>query len=302
MKKYNLKKQASAGDSTVTDKMLDKNRTDMNLSNNQQKVVEKNINLSLPIKDKDNTVPFNLQLEASRTNTDAEPSITEASMDDKEVHSDSKDKKQVMDINVKTQEYCQEHEDSFKQAEGEKNTAFWDKYVGVQLEGDGMPTKVKNNIPATSSQLPNNPARFKGKDINKMVMASIKDADAMLFHIHATAARSGRNLSEDEKQQIIDINSGKRRILAGNNPNVSEEVRGKPDFNPRPCRDKKEKEDGMVEPIRRNLEYAAGTDPVIKEESDGKGTVYEGKNPIDQFKDCAEAKANYPEADIPEQR
>ncbi len=269
MKKIVIK-AASAKDSVISDKSIQANRENMGLSNDQQQVVGKNINLSLPIKDKDNTVPFNVQLDAKRKNAEAEPSITEAYMDKKEVDFYSKDKKQVMDINIETQKYDAKKTEAFKKEEGKKDTVFWDKYVGVQLEEDGQPTKVKNNISDSASQLPNNPERFKGDKVDKMVMASIKDADAMLFHIYAIAAKGNRNLSKEEEQQIVDINAGKTRLIAQ-----------------------------MVEPFRRCLEYSGGhKDPSIRKEKH-KVVVYEADgSPIDEFKSCEEAKANYPEGDI----
>jgi len=272
MKKFNLRKQASAKSAVISDKAIQENREKMGHSVDQQGVAEKNINLSLPVKNKDNTVPFNVQLRAARKNSETEPSITEAEMDQKEVDFKSKDKKQVMDINVESQDYDNKKTEAFKNAEGEKDTAFWDKYVGVQLEGEGQPTKVKDNIPASSSQLQNRPERFKGKNVDKMVMASVKDADAMLFHIYAKAAKLGRELFADEEQQVVDINAGKMRILA----------------------------DGlqMVPPVKRSLEHGVKIkDPIIKQE----GTsvrVYENGEPIDEFKSCSEAQQNYPEGEI----
>ena len=260
MKKFNLRKKASATDDTVSDKRLDENRKNMNLSNEKQGVVEKNVNLSLPIKDKDNTVPFNQQLDAARKN-ELEVAITEAGMDNKIVDSKSKDKKQVMDINVKTQEFDDKKTEEYKKAEKEKrDTAFWDKFVGVQLEGEK--TTVDKNIPLSVSQLPNNPDRFKGNKIKNMVMASLKDADAMLFHIYATAAREGRKLTKKEEQQVIDINSGKIRLMA-----------------------------------QASLSGIAATDVLIKEEL-GKAGVYESGEKIDEFKSCEEAKTNYPEGEV----
>jgi hypothetical protein len=213
MKKFNLRKRAST-DSVISDKAIQENRENMGHSVSQQGFAEKNINLSLPVKNKDNTIPFNVQLNAARKNAESAPSITEYHMDDKEVDFSSKDKVQVMDINVETQDYDNKKTEAFKKAEGKKDTAFWDKYVGVQLEGEGQPTKIKDNIPASASQLQNQPERFKGKNVDKMVMASIKDADAMLFHIYATASKAGRKLTANEKQQVTDINAGKMRILA----------------------------------------------------------------------------------------
>jgi len=274
MKKFNLRKKASAEAAVISDKSIQENREKMGHSVDQQGFAVKNINLSLPVKNKDNTVPFNAQLEAERKNTEAEPSITEASMDKKEVDFNSKDKKQVMDINVGTQKYDDKKTEAFKNAEGKKNTAFWDKYVGVQLEGDGQPTKIKNNIPGSTSQLQNNPARFKGKNVDKMVMAAVKDADAMLFHIYATASKAGRKLTADEEQQVTDINAGKMRVLAEGFQN-------------------------MVPPVRRSLEYSGKRkDPTIKKELGGTARVYENGEAIDEFKSCEEARSNYPESDI----
>ena len=271
-KTFNLKKMAASGDYVISDKGIQANREKMGLSNDQQGVVGKNINLSLPVKNKDNTVPFNTQLDKERKNATVEPSITEDHMDKKEVDFKSKEKKQVMDINVESQKYDTKKTEAFKEAEGKKDTAFWDKYVGVQLEGEGQPTKVKDNIPASASQLQNNPDRFKSEKPSKMVMAAIKDADAMLFHIYATAARANRKLTSNEEQQITDINAGKMRILA----------------------------DGfqMVPPVRRSLEYSGKRkDPVVKQE--GKSVrVYDNEEPIDEFKSCDEARQNYPEAEI----
>jgi hypothetical protein len=270
MKKFNLKKKASSGDYVIGDKMLDKNRKDMNLSTDQQDVASKNINLSLPVKDKDNTIPFNKQLEAERKE-ETEVSITESKMDDK-VFSVGDESISVTPINVKSEELNQKKQEDFKKAENaaKTETEFWDKYVGVQLEGEGMPTKVKKNIPESASQLGNHPDRFKGENIEKLVMASIdsiKDADAMLFHIYATAAKQDRDLNSTEKQQITDINSGKMRIMSQ-----------------------------MAQPVRRSLEHTS--DPIIKKDEKGAGVYEADGTKVDEFKSCEDAKANYPEAEV----
>ncbi len=273
MKKiFNLKKLAAAGDYVIGEKSLQENREKMGLSTDQQQVASKNINLSLPVKNKDNTVPFNVQLNRERKNAEAEPSITEDHMDKKEVDFKSKDKVQVMDINLESQKFDTEKTEAFKKAEESKDTAFWDKYVGVQLEGEGQPTKVKNNIPASASQLQNNPARFNGKKSDRMVMAAVKDADAMLFHIYARSSKAGRGLTDDEQQQVTDITAGRVRILA-------EGIQ-------------------MVPPIKRCLEYGGKKkDPIIKQEG-GVVRVYDNGQPIDEFKSCDEARSNYPEGDM----
>jgi len=147
MTKFNLRKKASAGDAVISDKGIDKNRKDMNLSNDQQGVVGKNINLSLPTKDKDNTIPFNQQLEASRKN-ETKFSITEASMDDKITDFKSTDKKQVMDINVESRKFIDKQSDAYKKAENasKSDTEFWDKYVGEFRVQCGEPEKGRGCI------------------------------------------------------------------------------------------------------------------------------------------------------------
>ena len=263
MTPFNLKKVASKTPQ-ILDKELKDNRKKMEMCTDAQGVVDKNINLSMPTKDKDNTVAFNKQLDAARKNDTKDPQITEASMDKKEVAFGEKTEG-VSPLAVKSQSLDDEKTKAYKKAEEEikKDTLFWDKYVGVQLEGPS--TKVDKNLPASASQLPNNPARFKGKDVEKMVMASLKDADAMLFHIYAIAGKEGRALTKEEEQQIIDINSGKTRILSQ----------------------------------ITNKNKIADSDPIIKEDRDGMARVYEADGTcIDEFKNCMEAKSHYPEGKI----
>lgn len=206
MTKFNLK-TVKLGTSVINEKNMDKQRDDMNLSNEKQKSVDKNINFSISKKDIDNTVPFNVQLEAARKNKEGEK-IIESKMDKREISFGEKTE-QVSPINRESQKYDSEKIEKFRKAQQDKDTLFWDNYVGVQMEGDI--TKVDKNVP--SSQLQNNPDRFKGEKTKKMVSA-LKDADAMLFHIHASAKKEGRELNDNEKQQIVDINSGKARILS----------------------------------------------------------------------------------------
>jgi hypothetical protein len=259
MKAYNLKKTAKKNDAAVvSEKALAEQRSEMGLTVEKQGTTEKNINLSLPVKDKDNTKPFNAQLEAARKKETGQR-ITEAHMDKKEV-SFGEQKDKPTDINAETQKHDNKKTEVFKKAEeaSKKDTAFWDKYVGVQMEGPK--TKVDRNVPPKGSQLAQKEA--------DQAMSLMKDADALLFHIHATAQSENRELSEVEKQQVVDITSAKLRLIAQ-----------------------------MVEPFRRCTDKAP--DPVIKTDRDGVVRVYEQDGTaIDEFKDCQEAKANYPEGDI----
>jgi len=203
-------------------------------------------------------------------------------MDDKEVDFNSKDKVQVMDINIESQDYDNKKTEAFKGAEGKKDTAFWDKYVGVQLEGEGQPTKIKNNIPSSASQLQNQPNRFKGKNVDKMVMASVKDADAMLFHIYATAEKLGRKLTTNEEQQVVDINAGKMRILAYQSDSpyaVSPQVK------------------------EYEQDFSLNADPIIIQKGN-QYLVYQsggGGDPVGVYNSVNDALQDYPDADVQEE-
>ena len=121
-------------------------------------------------------------------------------------------------------DYAQKHEQEaakiFDTADNEgknkRDISFWDKYVGEQLLGPK--TVIVNNV--QPSQLLSNyrerAAMNKENPSTKMAAAmdSLKDADAMLYHIYRNAADLNRDLTEGEKQMVVDINSGKLRVLS----------------------------------------------------------------------------------------
>ena len=265
MKSFNLHKNASTKEPVIQEKMLKEQRENMEMCTESQKVDGKNINLSLPTKDKNNIIPFNVQLASARKEKD-ENQIIEAKMNQKETKENDK-KMQITTINEESQKYDTKKEKAYKKAEDKdkNNTSFWDKYVGQQIEGEK--TTVHKNVPPKGSQLPNNPERFKGKNIKKQIMASLKDADAMLFHIYAQAAKDNRNITENEAQQIIDINSGKMRIMSG-----------------------------MRSPASQGLESG---DPKVVMDKDGTFSVIEndGKPCAKGYKSCRDAKMDFPEAE-----
>lgn len=212
MTKFNLSKQAAKSGVKNYSKMLEDN-----VLVPGGDVAEKNINLSLPVKDKDNTVPYEVQLEASRQGKDNYATAEKALDENPKVYNDRRldQTGDVMPINLETIKHEQKKEEAYKKATTDKDTAFWDKYLNVSV-GE---TKVPVNVP--KSQLQNVSERFNKIDdatkakYDKMVFASLKDADAMLFHIYATAEKAGREPTDIEAQQINDINSGKAKILIG---------------------------------------------------------------------------------------
>jgi hypothetical protein len=133
---------------------------------------------------------------------------------------DDKDKIPLMDYAKEAENKISEQ---FVEANNkdERDTEFWDKYIGVQLTNDK--TTIVNNS-QTSQMVANFDTR---KDFNKdnksmgkkaEVIEQLKTADALLYHIYRTASTERRELAEKEKQMVTDINSGKIRILAQFSP------------------------------------------------------------------------------------
>lgn len=235
---YNLKKKAK-DDAKVYDKHLGDNREELG---NKVNTNPGNIDYEMQQVQKTHDVPpddqiTQQQLEAARTGTNN--GITEKALNENKTLYNEKrtDKAYATDIksnDLVSESYDQKTRKDFTKAENaqDRDTEFWDKYVGDQMLG--KKTTITNNV--QKSQLQNHKDRFKGlansmptdesqstnrSRVNKpdkfykMVEASLKRADAMLFHIHATAAVEGRDLTNTEKQQIVDINSGKIRAMVG---------------------------------------------------------------------------------------
>ena len=288
MKKFNLEKQAKITGYKNYNNMLGESNKQMDLSSPDTNTeVNLEINPLSSRKKSDNELLYEGQLNKSRTKLQ-EATIAETSLNDSpKVYNDKR-----LDIwdtpitvtNLLSEAYDQKKEESLKEAESEqkRNTEFWDKYVGLQMEGPE--TTIINNV--QKSQLENEPSRFRKMDkiepigselINKdkfykMVTASLKDADAMLFHIYSIACKEGRNLSSEEKQQITDINSGKTRLIAQYGDNST------------------------LMPTQ-----IFDGDVFIIPNKYGKWLVYEtggGGEPIDEFDSAKEALTNYPEGEI----
>jgi hypothetical protein len=225
---FNLRKFAQSRAAADTSKPISKQLGDLRKEYGQQPPDEGNTELQLEAnshKNVDNSVPFNVQLEAARTGTLT--AVTEHQLNKvptlfNEKRDDRTHNKGVTAPNLVAEAYHQEKLKAFNKAqEGQtRDTSFWDDMVGVQLEGGNPITKIVSND--QYSQLQNQEDRFKGlkpdlstsKDFNEFVEASFKQADQMIFHIFASAAAESRKITAKEKQQITDINSGKARILA----------------------------------------------------------------------------------------
>lgn len=210
MKSFNLSKKAQKSGFKSYNKMLEEN-----ILVPGGDVSEKNINLSIPKKDNDTTIPYEKQLEASREGEDNYTTIEKAMDDNPKIYNDRRldQTGDIMPINLETIKHEQKKYDTYKKGTIDSETKFWDKYLNVSV-GE---TQVNTNV--SNSQLHNTRERFntindstKAK-YDKMVYASLKNADAMLLHIYATAEKQCRKLTTQEKKQITNINNNKARIL-----------------------------------------------------------------------------------------
>jgi len=93
----------------------------------------------------------------------------------------------------------------------DKDTAFWDEIL------------TSSDIKGTPTQLHNHNTRFKNlteddilknQGVKDMVMASLKDADAMLYHIYRVASSEGRNLSDKETTLVNGITADKIKHIS----------------------------------------------------------------------------------------
>tara|TARA_Y100000034_G_scaffold136138_1_gene211037 strand:- start:17103 stop:18038 length:936 start_codon:yes stop_codon:yes gene_type:complete len=194
--------------------------------------------LSKNRKNKDNTVLYQGQLEEARTGTYEE--TTEASMDSAKKGYNERRLSKYWDVDAKpldilAEAFFQEKLKAFRQAQkgDQDKTPLQSNSVGQQL--DEKRTRVPKNVPEQGSQLHNQPSRMKGLDktypvsvdradndkaqnkkdkIPEMIMASLKDADAMIFHVYAVAANAGRDLNEQEIKILAEIEDGKKKIFA----------------------------------------------------------------------------------------
>lgn len=111
-----------------------------------------------------------------------------------------------------------EKEFSKENKKEKRDTDFWDKYVGTQIDadqfttisGNDQPSQLLNNFDSREDFRKENPSMKQAS-----VVEAIKDADAMLYHIYRNASEGNRTISNEEQKMVDDINNKKVRILAG---------------------------------------------------------------------------------------
>lgn len=231
---FNLKKAAKFDTSLPLPKQLDDKRKEFNQVEPSEGTTERQLEANVR-KDKDNCIPFNKQLESARTGTSeviAEGQLNDAPKLYNNRRDDNTHAKKVTAVNLVSEAYHQEKLKAFREAQkgNERDTSFWDKEVGIQMQGEK--TKIVSNN--QKSQLQNHPDRFNGltpdlstsKKFDDLVTAALDQADRMQFTIFANAASTGRKLSKVELQQIADINSGKARAIIAYETRMNKTAQG----------------------------------------------------------------------------
>lgn len=178
--KFNMKK-AKADAQKVQQKALTELRQEWSQSVPEEGATELQLKHNVR-KEKDNSVPFNEQLNSARTGTNQ--SIAEKILNDSNKRDDRTHNRNAKSQDLVSESYDQEKLKAFRKAqEGqERDTSFWDDFVGDQMLGPK--TKIVNNV--QESQLPNHSSRYTGlnkdlkKNIKELVTAQSKKKIAQL--------------------------------------------------------------------------------------------------------------------------
>jgi hypothetical protein len=128
----------------------------------------------------------------------------------------------VRPIDLMNQAQEQEHLKAYKAAEQkDRDTSFWDKYVDHTLGGlagkqiDRMGPSQLANHPDRFGKLPTEAAELlkKTPKVEELVTASLRDMDAMLFHVFYKAASEGRDLNAEERSIVDTVSVDKQELL-----------------------------------------------------------------------------------------
>lgn len=266
--KFNLKKTAQ----NYND-LLDKDRK----SHDHAIPTEGNTELQLKHnnrKDKDASIPFEKQLKEVRKAS--ENVVLEKQFGDKH-RDDRTHNKNAKSQDLVAEAYDQEKLKAYKKAqEGQdRDTSFWDEYTG--FEGS---KKIKGNV--QKSQLPNHPSRYKDlkKDlkakVEDYVMANLQNADKAIFHIFASCAYKNQKVGQTEINKVQEINETKAKILASYENFMRT---GK-----------------WIDVFNKTASVELVLDP------NGRVSVQENGETIDEFESVKEAKMYYPEAELGQSR
>jgi len=223
VQKFNLKKMSSSKDIVALEKqIIDKNREQRTES------IDDSGNYAYRLKDghkkPTGDATYESMLADARVSKD-DAGITEAEMNkeniktinDMDIRSDKMKKTPLMDYSKKSDTEL-EAKSKTENAKEDRDTSFWDEGVGSQMLG---PKTVIVSNDSESQLVSNYKTREDFEKANKMAkstLSELKDADALLYSIFRKASDQRRELSSKEEQIVLDINSGKIRILGQFDP------------------------------------------------------------------------------------
>ena len=262
VQKFNLKKISSSKDIVILEKQI--------INKNEEfgtKSVDDSGNYAYRLKEGHKNpagdAVYESMLSDVRTSKD-DVGITEAEMNKDninpingmDVRSDKMNKTPLMDYSIENDNKLAEKIKA-ENAKEKRDTSFWDDGVGSQMLGKKT-VIVKNK--SESQLLSNYKNRDEFEKVNKMASSTLrqlKDADALLYSIFRKASDQRRELTVKEEQIVLDINSGKIRILGQFDPTQ--------DFDPeRLEQDLKSEQDGfLAEDKEEELEELEAIDKAL---------------------------------------
>lgn len=208
---FNLRQEKRAQADTVTEKQLDHSENDKVgptleglLKDDHKDITNQIIEKHLDEERKENTADQSI-----------EALIDEVDKNDEYPQRNGKDEFDMNPVNVNTAINDAKRDENFLAAtKSSDKDLHWDKLVAETQF-------LKEPIKAAPSQLHNNVDRFVGKKldvgtdsgIKKMVMASLEDADAMIYYIYRQASEQDRELTQEESDFIAQINQSKVNVL-----------------------------------------------------------------------------------------
>jgi len=221
MSKFNLKKHSVKTVVKPYEKRLDDNDKKVGIEQVENKIYDKLLHDDR--KNEDDNRIYEKQLENARTYSPHKN--TEGQFKDNEQKYHGAEGAPLMDMFKKTE---QDEIDEFVKADNsdKREKRFWEGYVGTQIPKDQVTKIVDNDQPSQILSNFDNREEFRAENPAispkvEEIMNSIKDADAMLYHIHRTAKSELRSLSEQEEKAIKEIDSGKTELLKALSVNLA---------------------------------------------------------------------------------
>jgi len=220
MSKFNLKKHVVKTAVTPYPKRLEDNNVERGLEPAENKIQDKLLDDGRTNKD-DNRI-YEKQLE--KTHTGFPQKNTEGQLNSQADYRGingmplrGPDGKPLMDMYKPTGDINKEQFDKADNA-GKREKMFWDGYVNTQIPKDQVTKIVANDQPSQLLSNFNTREEFLAENPStsstvEEIMNSIKDADAMLYHIYRTSKTESRELNGQEKNIENKINSEKTKLL-----------------------------------------------------------------------------------------